>query len=400
LNGEVIGVICIESYTPRFWKKEEIDFAQILSSLYSFAHSVKESAELTQSLKEMEQFISSAALISKTDAKGRITYVNEKFTTISGWSEEEVIGKDHRILNSGEHSRSFWNEMYTTAIQKGIWNAVVTNRAKDGSLYYVDTYVKADFNLETGELEGFISIRQDVTQIIKTLNELDKKNTYLEHAAKILRHDMHSGINTYIPRGISSMERRLTPETIESLKLDAPLKMIKEGLKHTQKVYKGVYEFTNLVKKDTVLTKTQCNIKTILDDYLTSTAYKSQVVLEDNLPTLEVNESLFCTAIDNLIRNGLKYNDSDTKVVRVYFEKVRKRFGLAKKYIIVQDNGRGINQKEFEHLSKPYTRKKNQKEAGTGLGLNICRAILNEHGFEITAEKLKEGGTKLKIRIE
>jgi signal transduction histidine kinase len=291
--------------------------------------------------------------------------------------------------------------MYMTTLEdKGILNAVVTNQTNSGSLYHVDTYVKADFNPDTGALEGFVSIRQDMTEIIRALNELDKKNTYLEHAAKILRHDMHSGINTYIPRGISSLERRLDPAMIESLKIEAPLKMIKEGLKHTQKVYRGVYEFTNLVKKDAVLTKSACNIKTSIEEYLTSTAYKSQVILNDNLPTLEVNESLFCTAIDNLIRNGLKYNDSDTKIVKVYFEKVRKRFGLAKEYIIVEDNGRGISQADFEHLSKPYTRKKNQKESGTGLGLNICKAILTEHGFEITAEKLKASGTKLKIRIK
>ena len=58
--------------------------------------------------------------------------------------------------------------------------------------------------------------------------EISEKNTYLEHAAKIIRHDMHSGINTYIPRGLSSLERRLKPEDIEKLKIEAPMKMIKE----------------------------------------------------------------------------------------------------------------------------------------------------------------------------
>jgi signal transduction histidine kinase len=214
--------------------------------------------------------------------------------------------------------------------------------------------------------------------LYKTLNELDKKNTYLEHAAKILRHDMHSGINTYIPRGLSSLERRLNPEIIQNLKIEAPLKMIKEGLRHTQKVYRGVFEFTNLVKQNAVLTKTECNIKHILHDYLSSTSYHSQVILDDNLPTISVNEALFCTSIDNLIRNGLKYNDSDTKWVKIYFED---------DFICVEDNGRGMTQEDFEHLSKPYVRKEGQKESGTGLGLNICIAILEEHGFTTTPKK-------------
>jgi PAS domain S-box-containing protein len=513
-KGVLLGVICIESLTNRAWNKLEVDFAQLLASLYSFAYSVKETNKISNNLIEMENFIDEAALISKADANGKITYVNKKFTEVSGWSLEEVIGKDHNIVNSNKHPKEFWTGMYKKVVKdKQIWNEVVTNKAKNGELYYVDTYIKAEFDNETNELLGFTSIRQDVTELKKkeseisnrmnainksnaviefdldgnikfandlflntlgyehqdeivgkhhsifiedglkdseeyknfweslregkffrgeiirkkkdgdliylqaTYNpiigydgktysimkiatditeshnqqmEIDKKNTYLEHAAKILRHDMHSGINTYIPRGISSLERRLTPEIIESLKLEAPMKMVKEGLKHTQKVYKGVYEFTNLVKTDVVLTKTECSIQKIMDDYLTSTAYKSQVHLDDNLPTIEVNESLMCTSIDNLIRNGLKYNDSKSKIVKIYSEG---------DYICIEDNGRGIDQKDFDELSKPYVRKEGQKETGTGLGLNICKAILKEHGFDITAEKLEQG-TKLRIKIK
>ena len=513
-KGILIGVICIESLTNRVWDKIEVDFAQLLSSLYSFAYSVKDINSMSNSLIEMENFIDEATLISKTDANGKITYVNKKFTEVSGWSLEEVIGKDHNIVNSNKHPKEFWNDMYKTVVKdKKIWNKLVTNKSKNGNLYYVDTFIKAEFDNETNRLLGFTSIRQDFTELkrkeseisnrmeainksnaviefdldgtvkfandlfLNTLGynhqdeiigkhhslfiedelkdtdeykdfwkkikdgeffsgeiirkkkdgeliylqatynpiigydgkpyrvmkiatditekynqqmEIDKKNTYLEHAAKILRHDMHSGINTYIPRGLSSLERRLNPEIIEELKLDTPLKMIKEGLKHTQKVYKGVYEFTNLVKTDVVLSKTECDVKLILSDYLTATAYKSQVSLDDNLSILNVNESLFCTAIDNLIRNGLKYNDSKSKIVKVYCEG---------DYICVEDNGRGINQKDFDELSKPYVRKEGQAESGSGLGLNICKEILKEHGYSIFAEKLLIG-TKLKIKIK
>ena len=511
--GETIGVICIESLTLREWKESEVNFAQMLSTLYSFAYSIKEGNNQRKQIDEIENFIEEAALVSKTDEWGKITYANKKFIEVSGWNIEELLGKDHNIVNSGKHPSELWKEMYKETVKnRKVWNFVVTNRAKDGHLYYVDTYIKAEFDPETDLLIGFTSIRQDVTELkrkeldirdrmnainqsniviefdtngyVKYANknfcdnmgykmkevvgkhhsmfveksfsesndygifweklkkgkfessefkrlkkdgsevwlqatynpifdsegnvirimkiatdvtdkviqsmEIEKKNTYLEHAAKILRHDMHSGINTYLPRGVNSLERRLSDEDIKNLKIEAPLKMIKEGLKHAQKVYKGVYEFTNLVKKDVVLNKEECNIKEILSDYLSSTSYKSQVILDDNLPKIEVNEALFCTSIDNLIRNGLKYNDSDTKWVKVYLED---------KFICVEDNGRGMTQKDFEQLSKPYVRKKDQKEAGTGLGLNICIAILKEHKFTITCHKIKGGGTKLKIKI-
>jgi hypothetical protein len=214
------------------------------------------------------------------------------------------------------------------------------------------------------------------------LFDINKKNTYLEHAAKILRHDMHSGINVYMPRGIKSLERRLTPQQIEILKIEAPLKMITEGLNHTRRVYQGVYEFTNLVKKDSVLNKEELNTYDILKEYLGSTSYKSQVVLNKNLPTININKSLFCTAVDNLIRNGLKYNDSDNKIVKIYYEGGN---------ICVEDNGRGMTQQEFNYLSRPYTRKSGQKEQGMGLGLNICKSILDEHKFGISVEKLDKG---------
>ena len=203
---------------------------------------------------------------------------------------------------------------------------------------------------------------------------------------------MHSGINVYIPKGVSAIERRLPKEIIEQYKLENSLKLLKEGLLHTQKVYRGVYEFTNLVKEGTGIELKPHNLSQILVSYLDSTSYKEQVVIDSfGLPTINVNEPLFCTAVDNLIRNGLKYNDSDFKMVAVFM--------LNDHTIGIQDNGRGMTQEDFEYLSKPYTRKPGQKEQGTGLGLNICIAILKEHGFTVNCEK-NESGTLMKIKIK
>ena len=389
-KGETIGVICIESLSKRKWDKTEIDFAQMLSALYSFSYSVKEINSVNKAINDIESFVDRSVLVSKADKNGKITYVNKKFEEVSGWKLKDAIGKDHNIVNSGKHPKDFWVKMYKKTVkEKKIWNEIVTNINKSGELYWVDSYIKAEFDNETGEHKGYMSIRYDVTELMKKTDEIEKKNTYLEHAAKIIRHDMHSGINTYIPRGIKSIERRLDTQTIQNLKLEAPLKMLNEGLKHTQKVYKGVYEFTNLVKKDSDLEKTMCNLKEILNNYFSLTSYKSQIIIED-LIDLEVNESLFCTAIDNLVRNGLRYNDNQTKYVEIFIENDN---------LIIQDNGRGLSQEDFEKYSMPYTRKEDQKESGTGLGLNICIAIIKEHGFSITCEK-NEIGTKMKIKIK
>lgn len=238
-------------------------------------------------------------------------------------------------------------------------------------------------------VKEFLDSKQELHD--RVLAEVQGKNAYLEHAAKILRHDMHSGINTYIPRGISSLERRLTPEVIKTLKLESPMKLLKEGLAHTQKVYWGVYEFTNLVKQGAKLQMEEKDVTTILTNYLATTSYKDQVII-DRLPRIVINEPLFCTAIDNLIRNGLKYNDSEAKMVALTM--------LDDQHMAIIDNGRGMSQQDLELYSKAYARKEGQKEKGSGLGLNICIAILQEHGFAITSEKREEGGTIIRIKIK
>jgi PAS domain S-box-containing protein len=390
-RGSLIGVICIESKKLREWQKNEVDFVQLIASLYSFAFSIKETNSAYSQISEINSFIDFATLVSKTDARGKITYVNKKFEEISGWTSEELIGKDHSIVNSGIHTKDFWKEMYrTTAKEKKIWHGTIANKNKNGEIYWVDSYIRAHFDL-SGKVIGYSSIRNDITNVMESATEISRKNTYLEHAAKILRHDMHSGINTYIPRGISSLERRLTQEDISKLKLEAPLQLIKEGLKHAQSVYRGVYEFTDLVREGGKISKEKKSIIAVLENYLKSTAYRSQVILDSSLPSVEINESLFCTALDNLIRNGLKYNDSNTRWVKISFEEP---------YLIIEDNGRGLSQSDFDKYSKSYSRKEGQKEKGTGLGLNICKSILEEHEFKMEIDESFNLGTRIKIKIK
>lgn len=233
------------------------------------------------------------------------------------------------------------------------------------------------------------TIRVQDGEIRRQLDDIGEKNAYLEYAAHLIRHDMHSGINTYIPRGLTGLERRIASEEAQRLNIAGSLTMIREGLQHTQKVYKKVHEFTSLVKTDAQIERSDVDIRKSLDAYLTATSYRNQVELSDTLPTISVNEILFNTALDNLIKNGLKYNDSDIKTVKVYSEDDI--------YIVIEDNGRGLSAEEFSKLSRPNKQNK-QQDAGSGLGLSICTAILNEHGFSVTAEKLTQG-TKVKIKI-
>lgn len=352
----------------------------VLSGIY-VATIISITSYRRQKMNRLLGAIDRSNLIVKFCPKGAIKSANELFCEAMEYGAEELIGKHHEILCLERTKTSAKYRYFWKALGEGKpWHGTYERVTKSGrSVWVVGSYtpIKDD----AGNVYEIVKVARDVSDQIQTQIELQTKNAYLEHAAKILRHDMHSGINTYIPRGVKSLERRLPNCICKSQSLDMPLRLIKEGLAHTQKVYAGVKEFTNLVKPDAVLETAEHDLKKLLEEYLESTAYRKQVIIED-MPTISVNGPLFCTAIDNLIRNGLKYNDSPTKTVTVT--------DLGGNIAVI-DNGRGMTQREFNKYSKPYVRKEGQVESGSGLGLNICIAILREHGFSVTCEKLSPG---------
>lgn len=235
-------------------------------------------------------------------------------------------------------------------------------------------------------LEKSFGINKHILEKVKAREELFQKKVFLEYSNKIIRHDMHSGINTYLPRGISMLKNKLTPEVIKELKLSSALNMLERGLAHTQMVYQGVYAFTNLVKENARLDTETCDIGIALSNFLKHTAYYSNVEIEE-IPPVVVNVSLFCTALDNFIRNGLKYNNSQNKKVRIL---------VLEESLVIEDNGIGMTQIEFEELSLPFKRKHTLEDGGSGLGLNIALAILSEHACDVKVIP-SDAGTRIAI---
>ncbi|HXM64121.1 MAG TPA: PAS domain S-box protein [Terriglobales bacterium] len=137
--------------------------AALQSEIAERKRAEKASASVLRELADQKFALDQHAIVAITDVQGTITYVNEKFCTISQYSQDELIGQNHRILNSGHHSKEFFQTMYHAIANGKVWHGEIKNRAKDGSIYWVDTTIVPTMSTE-GKPCQYVAIRADITE--------------------------------------------------------------------------------------------------------------------------------------------------------------------------------------------------------------------------------------------
>jgi PAS domain S-box-containing protein len=343
---------------------------------------------------QYEYAVNEKMLVSKTDLDGRITYVNKKFCEVSGYKEEELIGKLHSIVKHPKNPAKVFENLWKTISSGNVFEGIITNRKKDGTAYIVDTIILPIFDIHNN-IEEYISIRADITSYVKQRDE--EVNIMQDKTLMLFTHELKSPLNAIMifnSHICKNLQNELSDKKVERLinlskTIDANSKSLLSILNtmldisklqsDKLKFYPEEFDLISLIneKIDTyrllhtreVITKMPKNLNVFLD-------YKS------------LNH-----IIENLFTNAIKYSSS----------KIMIKIDLINSDIIIsiEDDGDGISVENRDVIFNMFTQESEgrsiKEKSGTGVGLHLVKLLCenNNFGIEVTTSSELEGASFL-----
>lgn len=359
-----------------------------------------EQARLRNDLSEYEETINRFLIVVKTDTKGNITYANDNLCKISGYSQAELIGKNYRILNSGHHSFDFFRELWDTISNGESWEGKICNRAKDGSEYWVHSFI---FPLkdENGEIAEYVAFRVDITSskmLEKQLADQKEKLSFASQLATV--GEMSAGIAHEIANPlavISGCAVMLARETLDEVKRQKAIVNLNKSVGRIGKIVKGLHYLSRRSKDDSFNLNNITDILGSTLDFCEEALKKHFIKLEINKPDYDI--LIHCSDIKisqillNLINNArdaIIDSQVSEKWIRIIFNDAPNELE-----ILVIDSGPGIPDNiKSKILESFFTTKQIGK--GTGLGLSLVNRFVKEHGGNLSIEEI-DGNNTFKI---
>lgn len=357
---------------------------------------------LEKSLREISDYkyaLDESSIVAITDQKGIIKHVNNNFCKISKYKANELIGQDHRIINSGHHSKDFIRNLWTTIANGKIWRGELKNKAKDGSFYWVDTTIVPFLN-EKGKPFQYVAIRADITgrklveEENRKLNEdlemkVIQRTEELEAFSYSVSHDLRAPL-----RAVNGYSKILEEDYNNLFDAEGKrlLKAVQDNANRMGLLIDNLLTFARLGKKEVY--KASTNMMALAENMLSelkkSTPVKAEVKINSLIPAM-ADHNLMGQVWINLLSNAVKYSSNIEKPF-IEISSYKKNNEVV---YSIADNGAGFDMEYAHKLFGVFQRLHGPEEfEGTGVGLAIVHRIIMKHRGRVWAEgEIGKGAT-------